>query len=227
LVLPFSKDMYLQLPGFLTVFFPQHLLLVFFLFALLYRFMPPLTEEITLTIIGVVSASWRTPLMFVIPVVYLGITIVDGVYFGTAKTLGPKLLKLRFFRWLLKPEKISITKKYFAKKGNRIIFVTRFVYGLRDYVKIAAGVVGMRFRNFLFYNGAAALLMISLWITVGYFSSNLLSVESQASRFQQIIGWGLPILALILAFVIGKWVKNDMRRIENELSDSEPDQESA
>lgn len=217
----------MQLPGFLTVFFPQHLLLVFFLFALLYRFLPPLTEEITLTIIGVVSASWRAPLVFVIPVVYLGINIVDGVYFGTAKTFGPKLLKLKFFRWLLKPEKLSITEKYFKKRGNTIVFITRFVYGLRDYVKIAAGVVDMRFRNFLFYNGSAAILMISLWITVGYFSSSLLAIESHASQYQRMIGWGLPILALIFAFVIGKWVKNDMRRIEDELKKPEDQQETA
>lgn len=207
----------MTIPGFLTPLFPQYLYLVFFLFALLYRFMPPMTEEAMLTIIGVVGATWRAPFILVLAVVYLGVCIIDSILFSIAKVFGKRLFKFRVVTHLIKPEQLDATKRYFNQKGIKVVFITRFVYGVRDYIKLAAGMVGMGYRKFIAVNSIAGAFMILVWITVGYVSGSMFlgNYSSDASfigNFQNQLGIGLPIFAISSTIIIGLWLRSDMKK---------------
>ena len=211
----------MTIPGFLTPLFPQYLYLVLFLFALLYRFMPPMPEEVMLTIIGVVGATWRAPFILVLVIVSLAVCTIDSILFSIAKIFGTRLLKFRIIAHLIKPEKLEATKQYFNQRGIKIVFITRFVYGVRDYIKLAAGMVGMGYRKFITINTIAGIFMILVWITIGYVSGSILlkSYSSEVSLindFQKQLGFGLPIFAIISTIVIGLWLRNDMKKnVEN------------
>jgi len=84
-------------------------------------------------------------------------------YFGGAKPL---------FRWgrriKLDEKKLGAIQKYFERYGGRAILVTKFTVGFTIATLIAAGVLKMHFRKFLWYNFVGSAGWTALTVLFGY-----------------------------------------------------------
>src|SRR5689334_3071523 len=92
-------------------------------------------------------------------------------------------------RWgkyvLVTPERLDRAEKFFARRGNRIVLVARFIDGLRQFNGVIAGIMEMPWRTFLLYNAVGAALWVGWWTTVAYvFGTHLVTIIDHAEKYK-------------------------------------------
>src|SRR5437763_614815 len=102
----------------------------------------------------------------------------------------------------------------FLERGQWAVFVARFVTGLRIFSGILAGMFGMPYPRFLFFNFSGAVLWSLTIGSVGFlFGGSLPTLVRIVKEFHE------AVLALaVLALAIGAWVYIRRRRIERQAS---------
>lgn len=105
------------------------------------------------------------------------------------------------------PERLEKAERFFARRGNRIIVVARFIDGLRQLNGVIAGITKMPWKTFTIYNAIGAALWVGWWTTVSYLlGANLVKIIEHAHRYK----W-LAIGAVVVA--IGTYVVLHVRHI--------------
>ncbi len=126
----------------------------------------------------------------------------DNVGFAIGHFGGRRLLE-RFGRYvLLTPEKLDRAAAFFDRHGGKIIIVARFIEGLRQANGIIAGSTGMHWARFLVFNAIGAVLWVSVWTSVGYFSGNHInSIYDTASQYS---AWLAIAVGLLLVTYLAR-----------------------
>jgi membrane-associated protein len=99
-----------------------------------------------------------------IPLAILG----DATSYYIGSKTGPKIFskpETRFF----KPSHIKAAHAFYEKHGGKAIVLARFMPIVRTFVPVAAGVAGMRYRDFAAYNILGGTLWISSLTVMGYY----------------------------------------------------------
>jgi membrane protein DedA with SNARE-associated domain len=114
-------------------------------------------------------------------------------------------------RWgkyiLITPTRLDRAEKFFARRGNRIVLVARFIDGLRQLNGVIAGITAMPWRTFLLYNAIGAAIWVGWWTTVSYLLGvHLVTIIDHAHRYK----W--PAIALI-ALAVGTYIALHVRHI--------------
>ena len=192
----------------------SHPLLSVFVFLLAFGFMLPISEEIALALSGVFIRSTEVNFLSAWGVGVLALAIADLIYFGVARYFGPRLLRFRLFRKFVNEEKVLAGERYFMRRGPWIVFACRFVVGLRMSGILAAGLLRMKARKFVSYDGLALLLVTPIWLGVGW---------ALGAQFDRETGWIsrsiaiiTPIAVLIGAALVYKSVRADSARFGGE-----------
>ncbi len=134
----------------------------------------PIPEDITLFAGGLAAYYGLTSLWGTIIVSYLGVLIGDTIIFALGATYGRKLTKKWFFHKVLPDDRLNSVRTQFNQKGNKLIFVARFMPGLRAPIYFSAGSLHLPYGVFLFYDGLAALISVPTIIgAVYYFGDQL------------------------------------------------------
>ncbi len=163
----------------------------------------PIPEDITLFAGGLSAYYGLTNLWVVILISYCGVIIGDSVIFCLGATYGRKLTKRWFFHKLLPDERLDAVRKRFHREGNKLIFIARFMPGLRAPIYFSAGTLHLPYRVFLFYDGLAAFLSVPVIVgAVYYFGDELDKVVRVIQRVEHSIFF--VIIVVILA-VCAKW----------------------
>ncbi|MBB2945209.1 membrane protein DedA with SNARE-associated domain [Actinoplanes lutulentus] len=93
------------------------------------------------------------------------------------------------------PERLERAEQFFARRGNRIIVVARFIDGLRQLNGVIAGITKMPWRAFLLYNAIGAALWVGWWCTVAHLLGvHIVKIMAHAHKYS----WAV-ILVLVLA----------------------------
>lgn len=164
----------MSLPAFLENMPTEYLVGGIFLFLIIYSFSIPITEEIALVLVGIISHARGLNFWIIFIASYPGIYGSDLVYFFLARQFGFRLLSSRFARKFLNPKKVLASERYFQRKGPHISFFCRFFVGIRAPVMIAAGLLRMKFYIYALYDGLAAVVATFIWLTAGYFFGQML-----------------------------------------------------
>ncbi|HVS21562.1 MAG TPA: DedA family protein [Pyrinomonadaceae bacterium] len=128
----------------------------------------PVPGETILLVAGYFAATGEFHLVLVMLVATTGAVIGDNIGFALGHHYGRGFL-LRFGRFvLLTPKRIEHLEGYFTRYGNKTILVARFIFGLRVVGALLAGASNMRWRVFVVYNVAGAILWASVITTLGY-----------------------------------------------------------
>lgn len=131
----------------------------------------PLPEDIPLIASGYLiwqgSLHWLPTLFVTISAVLIG----DTILFWIGRKIGVRYLEKRRSTSWANPERIRKVETWFKKYGAGVIFLARFVMGLRSVVFLLAGAMRMKYWIFLSLDGLAALLSVPLWIALGYWLS--------------------------------------------------------
>ena len=160
----------------------------------------PIPEDITLFAMGILSYYGLIDLYTSIVVCLIGVLFGDSVIFFIGQQFGAKLTKKGLVAKILPPQRIEKARKLFHKRGNSLIFIARFMPGLRAPTYFSAGTLHVPFRVFFFYDGIAALISVPLLIGVVYYFGDKVDYAIQLARRVQ-NGIVLMVLAVVLLLI--------------------------
>jgi membrane protein DedA with SNARE-associated domain len=134
----------------------------------------------------------------------------DTLAFLLGRFFGPRVLASRLFGRFFTPKKQIRVKAYFRKYGSKVMFVGRFLPGLRFTIYFSAGILKVKPAVFFIYDTLAALLSVPLLVYAAYTFGN---------RIEQVVRWAhrseygiLVIVGLVLALIVLKTVRRRKAR---------------
>jgi membrane protein DedA with SNARE-associated domain len=125
-------------------------------------------ETILLTASFLAFSEHRLHLPSIIAVGVLAATIGDNIGFLIGHFGGRPLLTKYGKYIFIRPQTIEHGEKLFARYGAGVVFVARFIAGLRVIAGPLAGVLRLHWRKFALFNFLGALLWVSVISGVGY-----------------------------------------------------------
>ena len=194
----------------------SHSYAVMFGILILCGFGLPLPEDIVLITGGILASHGVANFEVVVLVTLAGVLIGDGIVFSIGAYFGPSLRNHAFVRRILTEKRDRQVQAIFHKYGEKVIFMARFMPGLRTPVFLTCGSYHVRPWKFVMFDGFAALISVPLWVYVGLvFGQNLEELEHRIHQFK--VGFYAALAGAIVLFVAFTLVKKRaMRRIEAE-----------
>lgn len=175
--------------------------LAVFLVLLLCGFGLPIPEDVTLVAGGIISGLGYTDVHTMFAVGMAGVLIGDGIMFTIGRVFGDRVLQFRPIARILTKERFEAVQEKFSKYGNWVLFVARFLPGLRSPIFLTAGMTRrIPYWRFLLLDGFAALISVPVWIYLGHFG---------ASNIDQLMVWvhrgqyGILAVLAVLGLVLG------------------------
>lgn len=161
----------------------------------------PLPEDITLVTAGILASRNIIDFNITVVLCMVGVLLGDGIIFWLGSRYGTKLRKTKFFAVILPEKRDEAVKSIVQKYGDKVIFMARFMPGLRTPLFFATGSYHVPFWKFFLLDGFAALISVPLWVYVGYlFGSNLEHLETVIRKAQT--GIYSSLAAIIIIFVV-------------------------
>lgn len=177
--------------------------LAVFLVLLVCGFGVPIPEDITLVAGGIISGLGYTNVHWMFVVGMAGVLVGDGIMFFAGRFFGQRVLRFRPIAKVMTPARFEAVQEKFAKYGNWVLFVARFLPGLRTPIFLTAGLTRrIPYWRFLLMDGFAALISVPIWVYLGYLgASNHQWLMAMVHRGQAGILIVLGVLALVLTLV--------------------------
>lgn len=110
-------------------------------------------------------------LMFGICILFSGLGSSMGMvltYFIGAK-LGKPFFEKHGSRFFMGPKRRQVVQNWFQRFGNKIVFISFFVPGIRHFTGYFMGIVQMKAKTFILYTIGGAFSWATLFVSLGYF----------------------------------------------------------
>lgn len=186
----------------LEAFFVEYGYAAVFFVLVICGFGVPIPEDLTLVTGGVISGMGYTNPHIMFAVGMLGVLAGDGVMFAAGRIWRQKILKFKPIARIMTPKRYAQVQEKFDKYGNWVLFVARFLPGLRTAVFVTAGISRkVSYLRFLIMDGLAALISVPVWIYLGeYGAHNSDWLMAKMHSLQSGIFIALGVLAAALAW---------------------------
>jgi membrane-associated protein len=174
----------------------------------------------TAALVGGALASLHHVSLGVMLAVIIGSAIIgDTVGFEVGRHLGPWLLQRRPLHGNAGVDK---ARDLLARHGGPAVFLGRWVAVARALVPGIAGVTGLRYRVFLFYNALGGIAWGTTFVLIGYAAGR--SYQRIASKIGEygLIVVGVVIVGAIIFVVVRRRGERKRRAAADETSPSEP-----
>ena len=164
----------------------------------------PMPEDIILVTGGILASRGVLDFHLALAVSFVGVILGDGIIFCMGRYMGPKLKEKAFFKRAISPERERKILSWFARYGDKVIFIARFTPGLRMPLFLSSGLYKVAPWKFFALDGLAALISVPIWVKLGHlFGQNLPMLEEKMHSMQK--GF-LLFLAVILILFVGFFV---------------------
>lgn len=180
----------------------------FFMFGLLLAcgFGLPLPEDIILIAGGILSARGVTTFAMTTTVCMAGVLIGDGIIFFLGRIMEKRIKNAWPFKRFLNDRVDARVSQVFTKYGDKVVFMARFMPGLRMPLFLSAGIYRVPPWKFFLLDGFAAIISVPAWVYVGFiFGQNLEELERALRKFKFGFYTILGVLVGIVIFSI--WMK--------------------
>ncbi len=97
----------------------------------------------------------------------------DGTNYIIGRKFGQRILDSGKFSRVIKPEYIDQTNAFYAKHGGKTISLARFFPFIRTFAPFLAGIGGMDWGRFTFFNVTGGAAWVGLFVGAGYFFGNI------------------------------------------------------
>jgi len=193
-----------KLPGFLNVVGGQlnhYGYWAVLLLVLIEDFGIPVPGETILIAAAIFAGAGRLNVVTVGIVGFVAAVLGDNIGFAIGH-FGGRALALRWGRYIfLTEERLDRAEVFFNRHGGKIIVVARFIEGLRQANGIIAGISGMHWRRFLFFNAIGAALWVGTWVTIGYTAgSHINTIYHYITTYSYYAL--IAVVVLVVAFII-------------------------
>ncbi|HEZ4552588.1 TPA: DedA family protein [Neisseria meningitidis] len=189
--------------AFLEAFFVEYGYAAVFFVLVICGFGVPIPEDLTLVTGGVISGMGYTNPHIMFAVGMLGVLVGDGIMFAAGRIWGQKILRFKPIARIMTPKRYEQVQEKFDKYGNWVLFVARFLPGLRTAVFVTAGISRkVSYLRFIIMDGLAALISVPIWIYLGEYGAHnidwlMAKMHSLQSGIFVILGIGAAIVAWI------------------------------
>lgn len=196
----------------LETFFIQFGYAAVFFVLVLCGFGIPIPEDITLVAGGVISGLGYTNVHIMFAVGLAGVLVGDGIIFLLGKFYGQRILRFKLVARLMPPKRYAQVQQKFDKYGNYVLFVARFLPGLRTPIFLTAGMSGrISFWQWLAMDGFAALISVPIWVYLGNFGAeNKDWLIQKVQQFQNVL---FVLIGITVAFALWFWWKKRQKLI--------------
>ena len=165
----------------------------------------PIPEDIILIAAGYLGAGEGHSLYLIMLVMYVGIVVGDSMIFSLGHFVGRKALRWKLVQSLMTPSRMVKAEEAFKKYGTGVIFVGRFLPGLRAPIFFTAGFLKFTYPRFLLMDGFAALISAPLFVFMGHWAGEndtLHLLKEKVGETQAYLIAGALVLGLIAAVVV-------------------------
>lgn len=172
----------------------------------------PIPEDIALVAGGVIcglseNMNYAINVHYMVAIALCGVILGDGIMFTLGRYLGPRVTRLPGLKHIITPQNYAKIQEKAHKHGDKILFVARFLPGLRAPIFIISGISHrVSLLKFLAMDGAAALISVPVWVYLGYFFAyDIDDVIKYVRKGEVFILVGVGIA--IIAFLVMKFLK--------------------
>jgi membrane protein DedA with SNARE-associated domain len=161
----------------------------------------PIPEEVPIVGAGWASSPEQDKLnpWLALGSCFIGAVVGDIIMYGIGRRFGRRLLQKRaWFASMLTPEKERQIEEMFRHHGLKVLFVSRFLVGVRSPIYITAGILKVPFKRFVLVDMFCASVMVTSFFALAYwFSNHVLKWIRQAEAAVTITIAVLAIVALV------------------------------
>lgn len=182
----------------------------------------PIPEDITLFAAGLLAYFGNANVFLMIAVAYGGVMVGDSTIFILGSRFGPQLIRRKFFARIFHAERMIRAEQRLVRWGNKLIFMARFMPGLRAPVFFTSGTLKLPFRVFFFYDGLAALISVPAIVYAVYHFGD--DIEYIAGLIRNVQNAVVLVIAAMLLVIVGKWFwkRRSLRRVREGAASEQP-----
>jgi membrane protein DedA with SNARE-associated domain len=183
----------------------------------------PLPEELVLLAAGYVCAKLpqNAELPWMMAWCAGAILVGDLLPYMLGRIFGVRLLRLRWLRHLITKQRLASFDRWFRRRGDWVIFIARFLPGLRVVAFFTGGAMKMSWRRFLCLDGLGILLIVPLLTWVGYRSAGFIDqMVATVQRVERGILWGALGVAALAGLWFWLWKRGRQRRRQSGLTET-------
>jgi membrane protein DedA with SNARE-associated domain len=149
----------------------------------------PIPEDLILITGGVLAHEGVTHIGWMIPVLYVGVLTGDLILYSFGRRFGDTVLGHPHVLRLLSLARQQRIERYFARYGNRTVFLVRHLAILRAPTYLIAGAMKVPGWKFLLWDGLAALISVPLMVSLGYFfADHIQALQRDLRRIEHWVG---------------------------------------
>lgn len=155
----------------MVAFFAVYGYIAVFLVLIACGFGLPVPEDITLVAGGVICGlTADLNVHWMVAIALCGVIIGDGTMFTLGRLLGPRVKQLPLLRRVFTEKVYRQMQEKVHRYKHWILFVARFLPGLRAPIFITAGISRrVSLWRFLLMDGSAATISVPIWVYAGYY----------------------------------------------------------
>lgn len=170
----------------------------------------PIPEDISLISAGYLAHLGKVDLHVVFVVCFAAVLGGDTLAFTVGRKFGTKILASKFGQRYFNPRRQRRVRAYFRSYGSKVIFIARFLPGLRFSIFLSAGMLHVRPYVFIVYDALAALLSVPFLVYCAYFFGD---------RIDHVILWAkrseygiLAVVGVVALYVVIKILRKRRAR---------------
>jgi membrane protein DedA with SNARE-associated domain len=182
---------------------PIYIYIIIFAILILCGFGLPVPEDITLIAGGVLCGLGVTDFKTMMIVCLSGVIVGDSCVFLVGYYKGEKVLQAKRIKAILTPARFKKVRDKFEAHGDWVLFVARFLPGLRMPIFLTAGTTRrITLKKFLLADGSAAVLSVPTIITVSYLFTDKIDEAIHWIKRGQLATMIIIVFALMTVYVL-------------------------
>lgn len=178
----------------------------------------PIPEEVAFVVAGVLSAEGHLYWPAALAACWIGSILGDSVMYWIGRRWGDTLLSAHpRLSWLLQAKREKQFEESVSHHAFKVMFLSRFLIGIRGPVYVAAGAVHVPYRRFLLIDVTCASIVVTLFFSLAYmFGDNVLGLIRDAE-----ITATIAVALIVVGIGIFLYVRSRRKVTEIVMSEAE------
>ena len=159
---------------------------------------------------AIYAGAGRLNIVAVAAIAFVAAVMGDNIGYWIGVRGGRKVAHKYGKYVFLTPERLEKAERFFARRGNRIVLVARFIDGIRQFNGIIAGITAMPWRVFLLYNAIGAFLWVGWWTTIAYLlGTHIVGIIDHARPYKW---WAIALIVVAIVTYVTLHVRHIRRK---------------
>lgn len=161
----------------------------------------PISADLVLLTVGYIAYQGHADHAGLVLISISAILLGDTAMFHIGRKFGRRVVQVWPFRKALTQDRMKRAEDGFNRHGYRIVFLARFMPGVRTVFMFTSGTLGLRYGKFILHDLAGALIVVPLMIySVTWVAGNTELMRSKLQQCQWFVLGALGLMALIFYF---------------------------